>query len=188
MANAGIGMRIALVLCLASGTTSPASAHISERPAAHQQSHATTSVQAQPTHHPLDPLTGDEIVAAAETLRACGRVSADSNFSEISLNEPPKEEVWSYGKGSSIPREAFLAVFDRKRNKLLEAVVDVGAKTVRCWKEIADAQPGLMAADLTLLDQTVRSDARWQEAMRKRGITDLPSVHIDAWPAGHFGF
>ncbi len=144
--------------------------------------------RAQAARHPLDPLTSQEIVAAAAILRKSGRMRADSKFSQLSLQEPAKEKVWSFGRGIVVPREASATIFDRRSNKTFEAVVDLDRQTVRSCNEIANVQPGLMAADLEILERVVRSDSRWQEALRKRGISDLAAVHVDAWPAGSFGF
>ncbi len=33
----------------------------------------------------------------------------------------------------------------------------------------------------------MREDPRWQEAMRKRGVTDFSLAMIDPWPAGYYG-
>ncbi len=35
--------------------------------------------------------------------------------------------------------------------------------------------------------EAVRKDARWQEAMRRRGITDFDMVMIDPWSVGYNG-
>ncbi len=40
---------------------------------------------------------------------------------------------------------------------------------------------------MTGVEEVVRADARWQEAMRKRGVTDFDLCMIDPWPAGYYG-
>lgn len=175
------GTRIALVvacICL-SGIGHSASAEVRAKP-------GMSTAKAE--RHALDPLTSEEIVTAATTLRKSGRMSPDSKFSQLSLNEPGKEKAWSSRQGVPLNREATVTVFDRLNNKTIEAVVDLDGKKVKSWTEIERVQPGLMAADLEILERAVRSDNRWQEAMQKRGISDLEAVHVDAWPASFFGF
>jgi primary-amine oxidase len=45
-----------------------------------------------------------------------------------------------------------------------------------------------MFEEFFLVPDIVRADAQWQEAMRKRGITDFDQVQIDPWSAGSYGF
>ena len=40
---------------------------------------------------------------------------------------------------------------------------------------------------MTGVEEKVREDPRWQEAMRKRGVTDFSLAMIDPWPAGYYG-
>ena len=40
---------------------------------------------------------------------------------------------------------------------------------------------------MTGVEEVVREDPRWQEAMRKRGVTDFDLAMIDPWPAGYYG-
>ncbi|HJQ67629.1 MAG TPA: hypothetical protein VKA70_01550 [Blastocatellia bacterium] len=45
-----------------------------------------------------------------------------------------------------------------------------------------------MIEDYLMMQGIVRSNPEWQEAVKKRGITDFKKVQIDPWSAGHFGF
>jgi primary-amine oxidase len=138
--------------------------------------------------HPLDPLTKDEIAAAVQALRSAGKATTATRFSIIVLNEPPKPEVLNFKAGAAIRRQAFVVIYERGANKTFEAVVDLADRSILSWKEIAGAQPALLFEDYFLLQSIVRGDARWQEAMRKRGITDFQKVQLDPWSAGNFGF
>ena len=139
------------------------------------------------TAHPLDPLTADEINVTVEILRASGKAGENSRFSTIVLREPPKSEVLSFKPGSQFRREAFAVIYERARNKTFEAIVDLNKKALVSWKEVPGAQPTFMIEDFLLTQQIVENDARWQAAIRKRGITDFKNVQVDAWSAGFFG-
>ncbi len=138
--------------------------------------------------HPLDPLTKEEIKMAVEILKASGKTTTSSRFSLIVLREPSKAEVLNYKPGDPLRREAFIIVFDRAPNKTFEAVVDLHQRSVTSWKEIPGVQPSLFLEDVFITQAVVKADLQWQEAMRKRGITDFNSVQIEPWPAGNFGF
>src|SRR5678809_720792 len=68
-----------------------------------------------------------------------------------------------------------------------EAIVDLTARKVSSWKEIHGVQPSYLTEDTKIVEDAVRADPRWQEAMHKRGITDLSEVRIDDWAGGYFG-
>ncbi len=138
--------------------------------------------------HPLDPLSKEEITTAVEVLKAAGKVSESSRFPIIVLHEPPKAEVLSYKPGDPMRREAFVVVYERASNQTFEAIVDLKARQLLSWKEIAGVQPAFMIEDVLLTQSIVRADPLWQEAMKKRGITDFQKVQIEPWPAGYFGF
>lgn len=138
--------------------------------------------------HPLDPLSRDEIAAAVQVLKSSGKATDASRFPIITLHEPPKQEVWNFKPGDNVGRHAFVVVYERAANKTFEAVVDLNNKSLASWKEIAGAQPPLLFEDYFMMQSIVRSDRNWQEAMRKRGITDFQKVRLDPWSAGDFGF
>src|SRR5467141_2785917 len=136
---------------------------------------------------PLAPLAKDEILAAVQILKQAARVSDDSRFSLITLHEPSKQEVLDPRPGSQPDREAFVVVYERNSNQTFEAIVDLSSKRVSSWKEIHGVQPSFLTEDAKIVEDAVRADSRWQEAMRKRGISDLSKVRIDDWAGGYFG-
>ncbi len=146
------------------------------------------SAQAGPTDYPLDALSKDEIVATVDILKAQGKITESTRFPLIELHEPPKDEVVGFQTGRPMRREAFVLAYERGSNRTFEAVVDLKAKTLLSWKEISGVQPSLLEDDAKILEQAIRGDVRWQEAMRKRGITDLEGVVIIDWAGGYFGF
>jgi primary-amine oxidase len=138
-------------------------------------------------HSPLAPLTKDEILAAVQILKQAARVGNDSRFSLITLREPPKREVLDPRPGSGPDREAFVVVYERNSNQTFEAIVHLSSKRVSSWKEIHGVQPSFLTEDAKIVEDAVRADPRWQEAMQKRGISDLSKVRIDDWAGGYFG-
>jgi primary-amine oxidase len=145
------------------------------------------AASAPTSRHPLDPLTKQEILMTAQILRISGKINEESRVPIITLQEPPKSEVLGFTPGSPMRREAFVIVYERSRNKTYEAVVDLNGKRLISWSHIPGVQPPLMEEDFVLVNNIVRADPRWQEAMRKRGITNYGQVEIDPWPAGEHG-
>ncbi len=138
--------------------------------------------------HPLDPLSKEEITSAVEVLKSGGKVNDASRFVMIALNEPPKEEVINFKPGAAMRREASVVVYEREANKTFEGVVDLKKKTVLAWREVPGVQPSALIEEFFFVPGLVRSNPGWQEAMKKRGITDFENVQLDAWSAGNFGF
>ena len=134
--------------------------------------------------HPLDPLTPDEIEAAAAILQASGRFPANVYFPTIVLNEPPKGEVEGFIPGTTARREAYVEVYDLPGNQLWEAIVDVRRGKLLKVTERPGAQPAFFESEWGLAEDAVRADPRWQAAMRRRGITDLGKVYLDIWTGG----
>jgi primary-amine oxidase len=137
--------------------------------------------------HPLDSLSKDEIVATVELLKTQGKVNENTRFPLIDLKEPTKDDVASFAAGIPIRREAFAVTYERASNRTFEALVDLRARTIISWKEIPGVQPSFVEDDAKILEQAIRADARWQEAMKKRGISDLDNVVIIDWAGGYFG-
>jgi primary-amine oxidase len=138
--------------------------------------------------HPLDPLTADEVrrVAAAVTARS---ESAGQRFITIELREPAKERAreWDEGAGASAPpREADVVLLDRADGSTHEVVVDL-REGVTAWRRRDDVQPMAVVAELMEAEELIRADPDFQAALRRRGVEDMETVQVDAWPAGHFG-
>ncbi len=151
---------------------------------------AGSSVLAQTANyvHPLDPLSREEIAAAGKLLKESGKLPANARFQTIVLNEPPKAEVYAFNAGENFRREAFFVAYDRANNKTYEGVVDLRGQRVVSVREVPGVQPSLMLDDALMFQSIVRADAQWQQAMRKRGITEFGKVQVEMWSAGNFGF
>ena len=143
------------------------------------------AVSAAAQTHPLDPLTSNELAAATAILRANGKLQGGELFPEITLREPPKSEVIAWHPGQPMRREAFLSVLDLPGNRLHEAIVDLQARRVLAWKQRPGAQPLLTEQENTAAIDITRTNADWQAAMRRRGITNFGEVSLTPWSPGH---
>jgi primary-amine oxidase len=144
----------------------------------------TAQIGAAQAQHPLDPLTANEINTTARVLKSSTRFPQGAFFSTVVLKEPSKKEVLSYEPGAALNRSAFAVILDRKRNRTFEAIVDLAAERVLSWIEMPRVQPAVLEAEDEPLSRIIMADARWQTAMRKRGIADFSKVQIEAWAVG----
>ena len=134
--------------------------------------------------NPFAPLTAAEIRSAVTIFKNSGRLQGTYRFNFIALDEPAKAAVL---RDAAVPRRAFAIIYNRDANRTYEAVADLASGQLASWKEIPGAQPPVGEYDSTLADRIVRSDPRWREALRVRGIRDPNSVLSVAWSAGYFG-
>jgi primary-amine oxidase len=137
--------------------------------------------------HPLDPLTAAEIEAASSILKRDRDLAATARFVYVTLKEPPKDAVLTYQPGQAFDREAHIVLRERAERRTYEAVVSITADEVRLWREVPGVQPAVMLEEFLATEATVKKDARWQEAMRRRGVTDFGHVMIDPWSVGYNG-
>lgn len=140
---------------------------------------------AQPASHPLDPLSAEEIRAAASAIRKPA-YSEDGRFALLALNDPPKQEILRYKGGSSFTRQVFAVVYDREKNRTFEALVDVkdpAKPRVDVWEERPGVQPMVLEEEGDILEEAIRADERWIAAVKARGLRP-EDVQIDYWAVG----
>ncbi len=137
--------------------------------------------------HPLEPLSPGEIEAAAAILRADRQLGEGFQFVYITLMEPDKAEARSYPGGGAVDRLAFVVLRDRAARAVYEAVVSLSQGGVRSWRQIPGVQAPLTADEIAGFEEAVKRDPRWQEAMRRRGVTDFDRAKLDPWPLGYNG-
>jgi primary-amine oxidase len=133
--------------------------------------------------HPLDPLTAEEIQSAAIAIKQ-KLPGKEVRFPSIALNEPEKSDVLNFKPGTPFKREIFAIAYDPSQGQVYEAIVDTKINRVTSWKDIPNAKPAFMDYETDLVDRIVTTDARWKEALKKRGITNLDEVAIEAWAPG----
>jgi Cu2+-containing amine oxidase len=123
--------------------------------------------------HPLEPLSPEEITAASTILVREKSLTASARFVYIELREPSKQVVEAFEPGSSWEREAFIVLRDRALQATFEAVVSLSTGTVISYTEVPDAQPPITLEEFLRCEEVIKADPRWQEAMRKRGVSDF---------------
>jgi primary-amine oxidase len=140
------------------------------------------------TGHPLEPLTAEEIAAASALLRERAGLGPEARFVFVSLHEPAKAEVAAWSPGSTAPaREAEVIVYQRGSRTTHRAVVSLSAGELVSWRVVPRVQPSIMAEEFLSCEEIVRTDPSWQEAMRRRGVTDFSLAMIDPWASSWTG-
>jgi primary-amine oxidase len=138
--------------------------------------------------HPLEPLTAAEIGAAADILRAEQGLGVTARFVFVELHEPPKAAVlaWS-ATDEPLPREAHVVLYERSERTTYEAVVSLTDRSVKSFAAVPGVQAPIMDEEFMACEQIVQADPRWQEAMRKRGVTDFSLTMVDPWASSWTG-
>src|SRR5262245_1407958 len=140
------------------------------------------------TVHPLDPLSADEIARTWELIKAGQALGPRTRVISVTLHEPPKDVVLGHRRGDPVERQAFAIVLDNGSRTTFEAVVSLTRERVLSWTRVPGVQPSIVFDEFVECEVAVRADPRWQEAMRRRGVTDFSLAMIDPWSAGNFGF
>ena len=135
-----------------------------------------------PAPHPLAPLTAAEIEAAASAVKAAKGLGETARFVYVSLYEPAKHEVIAFEQGGPAPdRLVKVIIRERAEHATYEGVVKLPGGEVVGYKRVPGVQPSVMLEEFLAAEDIVRNDPRWQEAMRKRGITNFDLCMIDPW-------
>lgn len=137
--------------------------------------------------HPLEPLSPDELAAAVEIVRRARSLDARALFETVALREPDKKAVRGFTPGTEFARAAFVVVLDRTAGATYEGVVSLSEARVISWKHVPGAQPRILAEEMEEIARLVKSDSRYLEGLRRRGIDDVEKVWIDALAVGNFG-
>lgn len=147
----------------------------------------TVAEGTQVSVHPLDSLTADEITRAVAILSEAQNLDDNYWFIEIALREPDKEVVTNHVEGAVVERQVFLVVLDKAQSLTYEAYVSLNEGMVLSWEHIEGVQPVLILEEFNETEELVKSDPKFLEAMKRRGITDVSMVSIDPWTAGSYG-
>ncbi len=138
-------------------------------------------------HHPLEPLTAEELGAAVALVREKRQLSDKVRFVSITLHEPSKNVVLNYKNGDRVPREAFIKLLDNTDGAAYEAIVNLTTDEVTSWKHIPGVQPSIILDEFFETEQLLKNDPNFQAALAKRGVTDMNMVMVDPWSAGYYG-
>jgi primary-amine oxidase len=137
--------------------------------------------------HPLSMLTPDELSTSTQIIRSDDRFREGIRFVTVSLLEPSKDVVLGWTPGNPVPREVKSVLYDRPSRTVIEVVVSLDETEIRSWREIPNASPSMTVEEWMTVPDLLKADSRWQEAMRKRGITNYENLHIDPWGGAYLG-
>src|SRR5258708_18452868 len=138
-------------------------------------------------HHPLEPLTAEELGAAVALVREKRQLGGHVRFVSVALHEPPKNVVLNFKEGDRVPREAFIKLLDNNDGAAYEAIVDLTANEVTSWNHSPGVQPSVMLDEFFECEQLLKDNKAFQAALAKRGVTDMNMVMVDPWSAGYYG-
>lgn len=138
------------------------------------------------SQHPLEPLTAEEVATAVVIVKA-NHNGEKIRFPMVVLNEPAKPVVLMFKEGDEIEREAFVNLLNNADGTTYKVILSLTAGTVKSWKQLPDVQPSIMLDEFGECEAAVKASAEFQEAIKKRGITNVDLVMVDAWSAGNYG-
>jgi primary-amine oxidase len=134
--------------------------------------------------HPLDPLAASEITETARILQQQGGLSPRFRFISSTLREPPRGLMRIFKSGAAFSREAEVVLTDQ--GKTYEALVDLVGQRLTDLRQVPGVQAPIPFEEAIECEEAVKAYVPFQEAMRKRGISDISLVWVDSWPAGHY--
>jgi primary-amine oxidase len=140
-------------------------------------------------NHPLARLSAEEICQVRTILDQAGLVSDTTRFPIVALEEPDKAEVLAYTPGDQLERRVRTVLLDTKTGHVQRALVALTTGAVEQLLDVdtaVDGQPPIMLDEFVAVDQIVKADDGWRQAMRRRGITDLGLVCPCPLSAGSF--
>ncbi|MGN6676456.1 MAG: primary-amine oxidase [Streptosporangiaceae bacterium] len=136
--------------------------------------------------HPLDPLSAEEIRRAVTIIKDGGHSTAAMRFVSVSLHEPPKSVIAAFEPGQAFAREAFVVAREPAEHMTYEGVVSLTDAAIRSWRQVPDARTPITSWEYEEGQRLVRSDERFREGLRRRGIEHADQVVVEPWGIGNF--
>ena len=130
--------------------------------------------------HPLDPLSHAEQELIVGHARKAWNLEAHHLFAMLQLHEPTKSELAS---GKKIDRTARVTIWDRKKATVSEGLITT-AGVAKEYKEIPGAKSPVSAIESAIALDVVRRNQSVKDALARRGIDDITTVHMETWPIG----
>ncbi|GAA4076744.1 primary-amine oxidase [Nonomuraea soli] len=137
--------------------------------------------------HPLDRLTADEFTAALELLTREGLVGETTRLPYLGLEEPAKEQVLGHKDGDPVDRRVRAVLLDLDTGRARTVLASLTRSAVDHVADIAAGQPPVLLEEYPLVEEIVKADPRFEQAMAARGITDLDLVRVAPLSAGDYG-
>jgi primary-amine oxidase len=128
--------------------------------------------------HPLDPLTAEEIRLVVSALEDDEFVHPETRFGLVELREPSKQQVREDLASRVFRRDAYVQAYDWSSSTSAEAIVDLDGGRVLSWTQLESREPTTFFLVFDRVAEIVRADARWGEAMRRRGISDEEGIRM----------
>ncbi|MGN6170391.1 MAG: primary-amine oxidase [Solirubrobacteraceae bacterium] len=139
------------------------------------------------SHHPLEPLSAEEVGRAARIVREQRALSERWRFASIELREPSKQALHEAGERGAInglPREANIVCFDRDQDDAVKAVVSLSEERIESWELRPGEHPPISNNEYDEANAALKRDSRLLAALARRGITDMNLVIVDVWAFG----
>ncbi len=134
--------------------------------------------------HACDPLTAEEITVATQAVKDRAGLDPGAWFETIALDESDKARLLS---GDPATRQAYVCCYEPASNRTFAGLVDLVEGTLKDWRHIPGVQARIVPDEFAEGGNVAKADPAFQEACRKRGITNLDHVLVEAWAAGNFG-
>jgi len=136
--------------------------------------------------HPLEPLTKDEIAAAAALVKDAAKEPI--RFETVDLKEPPKTLVRAFTPGTSemIAREATVSVYKLKQIGVWIYTVSLTDNKVLDCVYHEKACPMIQLEEFMEIEECCKKDPDFIAACTKRGIENIDLVCVDPWSAGAY--
>ena len=140
--------------------------------------------------HPLHRLSAEEIRAARALFERHGRVGTSTRFAFLGLEEPDKRTVLDFSPGEAVDRRVRAVLLDTATGAAQIVVASITRGEIDSTLQVdptVDGQPAVLLEELETVDEIVKADDGWRNAMSRRGITDLDLVRCCPLSAGNFG-
>lgn len=136
------------------------------------------------TSHPLDPLSAAELASVAEILADAGRLTDHHEIAFAQLEEPAKDTVVRWREGDPIHRLARVTLWDSRAREVSEIVVSLNRRELMSDRGVPGSVSPVMSTEAVRAIEAARADPRLAQALARRGITDVSTVHLETWPFG----
>ncbi|EGX48715.1 hypothetical protein AOL_s00079g354 [Orbilia oligospora ATCC 24927] len=138
-------------------------------------------------HHPLDPLTSQEIAKVVWIVRGD---KGQLGYNAVTLHEPKKTELTAWLLNTAdTPKPARQAevIAIAKDGGVWDGIVDIDAGKIIKWEKLDGVQPLITMEDLIETDKFVRHDPKVIEQCGILGIppSDMHKVYADPWTIGY---
>jgi primary-amine oxidase len=103
---------------------------------------------------------------------------------DVSLHEPHKAQVRAWTPGVAIDRQAWVVLLDPRQGVTFEIVISLDHDQIVSARELRGVQPAITFSEYEECVRLVKSDQRFQEALRRRGVEAVDLVTVEVWGIG----